>query len=214
MNSEKNIINSLKWRYACKKFDKTKKLNSGQVEILKNAFNLTATSFGLQPLKMLIIKGDSLKEQLLPHAYFQPQITTCSHLLVICIDTVFDENSIDAYFELEKNVRGTSEDIVEKFRNQLKSIFKNKNREQIDSSAINQAYINIGTLMTVCADQGIDSCPMEGFNPVKFDAVLKLEKKQLRSVLLLPVGFRAQDDIMSGMKKVRKPLEEVILDLD
>ncbi len=214
MNSEKNIINSLKWRYACKKFDKTKKLNSGQVEILKNAFNLTATSFGLQPLKMLIIKGDSLKEQLLPHAYFQPQITTCSHLLVICIDTVFDENSIDAYFELEKNVRGTSEDIVEKFRNQLKSIFKNKNREQIDSSAINQAYINIGTLMTVCADQGIDSCPMEGFNPVKFDTVLKLEKKQLRSVLLLPVGFRAQDDIMSGMKKVRKPLEEVILDLD
>ena len=214
MDSEKNIINSLKWRYACKKFDKTKKLNPEQINILKNAFNLTATSFGLQPLKLLIVKGDSIKEQLLPHAYFQPQITTCSHLLVICIDTSFDENSIDSYFELEKNIRGTSEEIIEKFRNQLKSIFKNKTREQIDSSSINQAYINIGTLMTVCADQGIDSCPMEGFNPVKVDDILDLEQKHLRSILLLPVGFRAEDDIMSGMKKVRKPLEDVIIEID
>ncbi len=214
MDSEKNIINSLQWRYACKKFDKTKKLSADQVSILKNAFNLTATSFGLQPLKLLIVKGDALKEQLLPHAYFQPQITTCSHLFVICIDTSFDENSIDSYFELEKNIRGTSEEIIEKFRNQLKSIFKNKTREQIDSSSINQAYINIGTLMTVCADQGIDSCPMEGFNPVKVDDILDLEQKHLRSILLLPVGFRAEDDIMSGMKKVRKPLEDVIIDID
>ncbi len=214
MDSKKSIINSLQWRYACKKFDKTKKLSADQVSILKNAFNLTATSFGLQPLKLLIVKGDALKEQLLPHAYFQPQITTCSHLFIICIDTSFDENSIDSYFDLEKNIRGTSEEIIEKFRNQLKSIFKNKTREQIDSSSINQAYINIGTLMTVCADQGIDSCPMEGFNPVKVDDILDLEQKHLRSILLLPVGFRAEDDIMSGMKKVRKPLDDVIIDID
>lgn len=214
MSSDKNIIDSLKWRYACKKFDKSKKLNSDQIATLKQAFNLTATSFGLQPLKMLVIKSDALKEQLLPHAYFQPQITSCSHLLVICIDTTLDENSVDAYFELEKSIRGTSEEIVGKFRNQLKSIFKNKTREQIDSSSIHQAYINIGTLMTVCAEQRIDSCPMEGFNPVKFDAILGLEQKQLRSVLLLPVGFRADDDIMSGMKKVRKPLKDVIIDVD
>ncbi len=214
MNSEKSIIESLKWRYACKKFDKTKKLSTDQLSLLKNAFNLTATSFGLQPLKMLVIKGDVLKEQLLPHAYFQPQITSCSHLLVLCIDTSFGEESIDSYFELEKSIRGTSEEIIEKFRNQLKSIFKNKNRAQIDSSSIHQAYINIGSLMTVCADQGIDSCPMEGFNPVKFDAVLNLEQQHLRSILLLPVGFRAEDDIMSGMKKVRKPLDDVIIHAD
>ena len=214
MNSEKSIIESLKWRYACKKFDKTKKLNADQLSLLKNAFNLTATSFGLQPLKMLVIKGDTLKEQLLPHAYFQPQITSCSHLLVLCIDTSFSEESVDSYFDLEKSIRGTSEEIVEKFRNQLKSIFKNKNREQIDGSSIHQAYINIGSLMTVCADQGIDSCPMEGFNPVKFDAILSLEQHHLRSVLLLPVGFRAEDDIMSGMKKVRKSLEDVIIHAD
>lgn len=214
MNSEKNIIKNLQWRYACKKFDENRKLDSDQIDVISKAFNLSATSFGLQPLKMLIIKSDALKEKLLPHAYFQPQITSCSHLLVICIDTGFDENSIDAYFDLEKNVRGTSEEIVAKFRNQLKTIYKNKDREQIDSSAIYQAYISIGTLMTVCADQQIDSCPMEGFDPVKFDDVLELGKINLRSVLLLPIGYRAKDDMMSSMKKVRKPLDQVIIELD
>ncbi len=214
MNSENNIIQSLKWRYACKKFDKNRKLDQDQLDVLIKAFNLSATSFGLQPLKMLVVKGDALKAELLPHAYFQPQITTCSHLFVICIDTAFDEHDIDTYFDLEKNIRGTTEEIVGKFRNQLKTIYKNKNREEIDTSAIYQAYISIGTLMTVCAEQRIDSCPMEGFNPVKFDEILKLGKMNLRSVLLLPVGYRASDDIMSSMKKVRKPLEQVIIEVD
>lgn len=214
MSLKNDIIQSLKWRYACKKFDKNKKLDRDQIEVLLNAFNLTATSFGLQPLKMIIVKGDALKAELLPHAYFQPQITTCSHLFVICIDTGFDEYSIDAYFDLEKDIRGTSEEIVGKFRNQLKTIYKNKDRKQIDTSAIYQAYISIGTLMTVCAEQQVDSCPMEGFNPVKFDDILGLGKMNLRSVLLLPVGFRADDDIMSGMKKVRKPLDQVIIEID
>lgn len=214
MNPEKNIIQSLTWRYACKKFDANRKLNKDQIAVLSKAFNLTATSFGLQPLKMLIVKGDELKSKLLPHAYFQPQITTCSHLLIICIDTAFDEHAIDAYFDLEKDVRGTSEEILGKFRNQLKTIFKNKDRQQIDTSSIYQAYISIGTLMTVCAEQRIDSCPMEGFNPVKFDEILELEEKDLRSVLLLPVGYRAEDDMMSSMKKVRKPLDQVIIEID
>ena len=214
MKSEKNIIESLTWRYACKKFDANRKLNKDQIDVLSMAFNLTATSFGLQPLKMLIVKNDALKDALLPHAYFQPQITTCSHLLILCIDTAFDENSIDAYFDLEKDIRGTSEEIVGKFRNQLKTIYKKKDRQQIDTSAIYQAYISIGTLMTVCAEQQIDSCPMEGFNPVKFDEILELGKKNLRSVLLLPVGYRAEDDIMSSMKKVRKPLDQVIIEID
>lgn len=214
MKSEKNIIESLTWRYACKKFDTKRKLNKDQIDVLSKAFNLTATSFGLQPLKMLIVKNDALKAALLPHAYFQPQITTCSHLLILCIDTAFDEHSIDAYFDLEKDVRGTSEEIVGKFRNQLKTIYKKMDSQQIDTSAIYQAYIAIGTLMTVCAEQQIDSCPMEGFNPVKIDEILGLEKKNLRSVLLLPVGYRADDDIMSAMKKVRKPLDQVIIEID
>ncbi len=209
-----DIINQLEWRYACKKFDINKKLKEDQVDILKKAFNLSATSYGLQPLKLLIVKNDPLKEKLLPLAYYQKQVSTCSHILIICIDTAFGEDDIDAYFDREKQIRGVSEEIVGKFRQQLKVVYSKKTQKEIEDSAVYQAYIALGTLMTVCAEQGIDSCPMEGFNAKKLDEQLGLKNKNLRSVLLLPVGFRAEDDFMRKMKKVRKPLNEVIIELD
>ena len=79
--------------------------------------------------------------------------------------------------------------------------------------AIRQAYIALGNLMTVCAIEKIDSCPMEGFNPEAIDEVLQLNLKGLKSVLLLPVGKRAKDDIFADLKKVRKPLNETIIEL-
>ncbi len=209
-----DIIKSLEWRYACKKFDANKKLTISQIGILKKAFNLTATSFGLQPLKMLVIENTVLKNRLLPYAFNQQQISTCSHLLVLCIDTEITGDTIDARFDLEKEIRGTSEDIVGGFRNQLKDMFANKSVEDIEKSCIHQAYITIGNLMTVCAIEKIDACPMEGFLPHKFDEELNLSDKNLRSVLLLPVGFRAEDDLMSSMKKVRKSVADTVIEID
>ena len=209
-----NIIDSLEWRYACKKFDKNRKLNKDQVDALKKAFNLSATSYGLQPLKMLIVQHDEIKEKLFPLSYYQEQVSTCSHILILCIDSAFGVKDVDAYFDLEKNIRGVSEDIVGKFRQQLKTIYNKKDRQEIDTSAIYQAYIALGTLMTVCAEQQIDSCPMEGFDPEKVDELLGLKTKNLKSVLMLPVGYRAEDDVMRNMKKVRKPLNQVIIEMD
>ncbi len=208
-----NTIESLEWRYACKKFDENKKLTETQIDTLKKAFNLTPTSFGLQPVKMLIIEDQELKEKIFKHSFFQIQVTTCSHLLVFCIDTVVDEKTIDAYFDMEKEVRGVSEEVISDFRNQLKDMYKNKSKEEIEQSSIYQTYIILGNLMTVCAFEKIDSCPMEGFIPEKIDEILNLSDKNLKSVLMLPVGYRAEDDIMSKMKKVRKPLETIVEEL-
>ena len=208
-----NIIDSLEWRYACKKFDKNKKLHDNQIEMLKKAFNLTATSYGLQPLKMLVIANQEVKDSLFAHAYYQPQVTTCSHLLVICIDTSFDSNDIDAKFDLEKEIRGTDEEIIGKFRSQLKQIYEKKEAEQMEKESMYQTYIALGNLMTVCAELRIDSCPMEGFIPSRVDEALDLQKLNLKSALLLPVGYRAIDDPTNGLKKVRKPIEEVIIEI-
>ncbi len=207
-----DIIESLEWRYACKKFDEKSKLTEDQVNRLKKAFNLTATSFGLQPVKMLIITDNETKGKIFKYSYFQKQVTTCSHLLVFCINTVMDDQTIDNYFELEKEIRGTSEEVISKFRNQLKQIYKGKSQNEIEQSAINQAYIILGNLMTVCAVEGIDSCPMEGFVPEKVDEILGLRDKNLKSVLMLPVGYRAEDDFMKSLKKVRKPMENLIFE--
>ena len=206
-----DIIKSLEWRYACKKFDNTKILSDKQLDILKNAFNLTATSFGLQPIKLLIIKNKEIQESLVEHSFGQQQVANASHLLVICIQDYFTLDDIDNYFDLEKKIRGTSEEILKPYRDQLRNIFENKSTIEKQKSAINQAYIVLGNLMTVCALEKIDACPMEGFNAQKFDEVLELRKQNLKSVLLLPVGFRAKDDFMSTLKKVRKPINETII---
>jgi len=206
-------IKQLKWRYAVKKFDANKKLSKTKLDRLKQAFNLTATSFGLQPIKMIVIKDKELKEKLLEHAFYQEQITTASHLLVLAIDTNFTVKNVDDYFDLEKQIRGTSEDIIGKFRKQLKDSIGSKTKEEIEQMAKNQAYIALGNLMTVCAYEKIDACPMEGFNPKKFDEILQLKEKNLQSVLLLPVGYRAEDDFMRKLKKVRKPVKDSVIEI-
>lgn len=208
-----DIINSLEWRYATKKFDYSKKLSNNQINVLKKAFNLTATSFGLQPVKMIVIQNKELQEKFVEISYNQRQVADASHLLVLCIDTDTTTEDINAYFDLEKETRGISESTIANFRKQLVEMYQNKSIEEKQLSAIYQTYIILGNLMTVCAVEKIDAIPLEGFIPKKVDELLNLKEKNLKSVLLLPVGYRADDDIMSGMKKVRKPLSETIIDL-
>ncbi|NEW79501.1 MAG: NAD(P)H-dependent oxidoreductase [Gelidibacter sp.] len=208
-----NIVNSLEWRYATKKFDPSKKLTIQQIETLKKAFNLTPTSFGLQPIKMIVIENKELQEKLVKYCYFQRMVADASHLLVLCIENDTTTDDINAYFDLEIKTRGTSEEVISNFRNQLIAMYKNKTLEEKQLSATYQTYIALGNLMTVCAVEKIDNCPMEGFVPEKIDELLNLPAQNLKSVLLMPVGFRAEDDFMSTMKKVRKPLNETVLEI-
>jgi len=208
-----NIINSLEWRYATKKFDPSKKLTIPQIETLKKAFNLTPTSFGLQPIKMIVIENKELQEKFVEYCYSQRQVADASHLLVLCIENDTTIEDVKAYFDLEMEIRGTSEAVISDFRNQLVGMYKNKTLEEKQLSATYQTYIALGNLMTVCAVEKIDNIPMEGFMPEKIDELLNLPSQNLKSVLLMPVGFRADDDLMSTMKKVRKPLSETIIEI-
>jgi len=208
-----NLINSLEWRYATKKFDPSKKLSDQQIETLKKAFNLTPTSFGLQPLKMIVICNKELQEKFVEPSFFQRQVADASHLLILCIEKDTTSKDINTYFDMEKEIRGLDEEVIAGFRKQVVDMYKNKTIEEKQQSAIYQTYIALGNLMTVCAIEKIDSCPMEGFIPSKIDEILNLNKLNLKSVLMLPVGFRAKDDIMTEMIKVRKPLDEMVIEI-
>ena len=208
-----SIIESLEWRYATKKFDPTKTLTDEKVHILKQAFNLTATSFGLQTISMLIIKNDTVRSQLLTAAYNQRQIVDASHLVVLCIKDHIKSDDIDALYDNVMHLRQTPETILEPYRNDLKLMMQKMTKEEQQEWSIRQVYIAIGNLMTVCAVERIDSCPMEGFDRAQFDSVLNLKEKGLKSVLLLPVGYRAEDDMFSGFKKVRKKLHDAVLEI-
>jgi nitroreductase len=208
-----NIIDSLKWRYAVKKFDTNKELSERQIETLKEAFNLTATSYGLQPLKLVIIKNKKIQEKLVPFSWNQQQILQASHLLVICIKDHYTTKEVENYFNLVQKIRNTPDEVINPFKKFLTAEIAKKTQEELYISNKNQAYIALGNLLTVCASQEIDSCPMEGFTPEKYDEVLDLKKDNLKSVLVLPVGFRASDDYMKDLTKVRKNISDSIIEI-
>lgn len=208
-----NILDNLRKRYATKKFDSTKYLSKDKLEIIKEAFNLTPTSYGLQPLKLLIIRDKELQKKLVPLSYNQQMIGDASDLLVFCAIEKIDDVYINEYFEREKSARGTSDEMVKPFRDFLLSDFGRKSQEEIHNWAVNQIYIALGNLMTVCAAEEIDACPVEGFVPSEYDKILKLAEKGLKSVLVMPIGYKANDDIFYDFKKVRKPLEDIVFEL-
>ena len=208
-----DVIDKLKWRYATKKFNPTKRLSLQKLNTLKEAFNLTATSYGLQTIKMIVIEDKDFRASLVAHAYNQKQVLDASHLLVICIQEKIMDNDINKFFKNIKDIRNTSDDILDPYRLNLIKMLGNMSKDEQQQWSKNQAYIAIGNLMTVCAIEDIDSCPMEGFIPKNFDEALKLEEKGLKSVLLLPVGYRAEDDMFASFKKVRMNVKESVLEI-
>ncbi len=209
-----NIIDSLKWRYAVKKFDSEKQLSESQINTLKEAFNLTATSYGLQPLKLIVINNKIIQKELVPHSWNQTQVHEASHLLVICIPENYTSNEVKNYFNLVQKIRNTPDSIINPFREFLTSEIEAKTQEELTLWNKNQAYIALGNLMTVCAIEKIDACPMEGFIPEKYDDVLNLTAQNLKSILVLPVGFRADDCYMKDLAKIRKESQEVVIEIN
>jgi len=205
------IIENLQWRYATKKFDKSKMVPDNKMDIIKQAFNLTPTSYGLQPIKMMVIKDKALQKDLIPHSYGQKQVAQASHVLVFCINTNIDEAFIKNYFKLVKETRNTPTSILKPFEDDLIKSFNKKDSIQLEEWATKQAYLAMGNLLTVCAIESIDACPMEGFMPQAYDELLELEKKHLKSVLVMPIGYRAKDDAFAKFKKVRKTMEDSVI---
>ncbi|MBC2840421.1 NAD(P)H-dependent oxidoreductase [Robiginitalea sp. SC105] len=201
---------ALNWRYAVKKFDPQRTLEADKLEGLKRAFNLTATSYGLQPIQMVVIRHKALQEQLVAHSYGQRQVADASHVLVFCIEKAIDSAYIEAYFNRVREVRGTSDTILDPFRRELQERFRGKPAEEVRTWATHQAYLAMGNLLTFCAYERIDSCPMEGFDPAAYNRILGLGDRGLTAVLVMPVGYRAADDVFSGFKKVRRELERTV----
>ncbi|MFV0539723.1 MAG: NAD(P)H-dependent oxidoreductase [Aestuariibaculum sp.] len=208
-----DIIKQLKWRYATKKFDSTKKLSSEKINRLKEAFNLTATSFGLQTVRLAVVENKTIRELLVPHTYNQKQVLDASHLFVICIQDNISEADVENYYINIKTIRNTSETILKPYQDELTGIIEGMTVKERQHWAKYQAYIVLGNLMTVCAAEQIDACPMEGFVPTKYDTILGLKGRGLKSVLLLPVGYRATDDMFADFEKVRMAIHESVIEI-
>tara|TARA_R110002073_G_scaffold83987_5_gene200098 strand:- start:7774 stop:8403 length:630 start_codon:yes stop_codon:yes gene_type:complete len=208
-----DIIEKLQWRYATKKFESKTLISKERLNVIKEAFNLTATSYGLQPIKLLIVSDKEFQNELVKYSMDQEQVAQASHVLVFCIENKIDKKYIETYFKRVQQIRSTPDDILNPFKEFLIDDFKTRSKENIKNWAIKQAYLAMGNLLTVCAIEGIDACPMEGFEPSAYDELLSLKKRGLKSVLVMPIGYRAKEDMFAGFKKVRKKVSDSVIEM-
>lgn len=209
-----SLLKALKWRYATKKFDTSKVISAADIENIKEGFNLTATSYGLQPVQLLLVHNKAIQKELVPISMNQQQVEQASHLAIFCVKTTLDADYVIEYFDRIKTIRKTPDEILASFRTHIIDSFGAKSAEEIHLWGAKQAYLAMGNLLALCADLNIDACPMEGFEPDKYDAYFDLKAKGLRSVLIMPMGYRAEDDPFAAMKKVRKPISESITEIN
>ena len=204
------ILDALNWRNATKRFS-DKKLNEDQVKVLLEAIRLSPTSYGLQAFKTVLVKNEKLREQIREVAYGQSQVTEASHLLILCSQTDIDETEVDSYKSLIMKEREMAAEDVDSFINTIKQTVNNLDSVTKQVWLSRQVYLSLGVLLSAAAVEGIDACPMEGFDKEKVDQILDLPAHGLNSLVLIPVGYRHPDDFYPKLKKVRKPLEEMVI---
>lgn len=203
------IIDDLNWRYATKKYDSEKKISPADFEIICQSLRLVPSSYGLQPLKYIVVNDKIMREKLLPLAYNQPQITDASHLIVICSYRNISPKIVVEHLSLMSKTRNIPLEELSKFGENMNASFEKLSAEELCEWTAKQAYISLGHIMHTCANLRIDATPMEGFNKSSFDEVLNLASKNLQSVLLLAVGYRSPEDNLARLAKVRKSTEDL-----
>lgn len=210
-----SLIEKLQWRYATKKMDPTKAVPEAKVDQILEAIRLTASSSGLQPYEILVITNSDLRQQIKAVSNDQSQITDCSHLLVFAAWDTYTAERINTAFDMTETIRNFKSESGTAYRQMLLKTYPARDPDINFTHTAKQAYIGLGTALIAAAYEEVDCTPMEGFNPKALDEILNLKAKGLRSVVMLPLGYRkADEDWLVNLKKVRKPKETLITRID
>ncbi len=208
-----SLLESLEWRYATKRFDADRQVGDEDLQLLKEAVNLAATSFGLQPFRVTVVSDPETKEQLRAASYNQPQLTESSHVFVFSAMQAMPSEHIDAFLDRMAEVRDVPRDQLNGYADYMKGSVAGKSVESIEGWNKRQAYIGLGTLLAAAAELKIDACPMEGFDAGEYGRILGLEERGLTATVIAPVGYRSDEDATQHHAKVRVPLEEMFTEI-
>jgi nitroreductase len=203
------IIEDLQWRYATKQYDPTKRVSTAELEIIKESLRLTATSYGVQPLKFLIVESPELRAKLKVASFGQSQLTDASHVIILCSYIDVNHEDIDAYMTNISTTRSIPHQDVVGFGEYIKEVITPMTTEDISIWTSKQAYIALGQVMHTCATLRIDSTPMEGFDSLAYDEILGLSAQNLNATLVFAIGYRHEDDAAQYHAKVRQSSEDM-----
>ena len=202
------LLQKLEWRYATKKMNPAKAVPQEKVDRILEAARLAPTSSGLQPFEIIVVTSTAVREQIKPKAWGQGQITDCSHLLVFASWDTYTAERINAMFDMTNAQRGGTNEGWENYRQMLLNSYPARDAQTNSEHAARQAYIGLGAALIAAAFEEVDSTPMEGFDPKALDEILGLGARGLRSVAIMPLGYRDESgDWLVNLKKVRRPRE-------
>jgi len=202
------LIDQLKWRYATKQFDPSKKIDAATWSTIEESLVLTPSSFGLQPWKFIVITSAELKAQLLPHSWHQAQVTDCSHFVVLCAKETVSHEDIDAFLESIVATRGGSIEDLKGYGDMMRGFTDRMDADAKLAWAKNQVYIALGQLMTTAAMLGVDACPMEGIIPAEYDKLI--QEDGYVTTVACALGYRSDEDKYATAEKVRYSNTEMI----
>jgi len=204
------LLDKLNWRYAAKAMN-GEKVSQDKIDNIIEAISLAPTSSGLQPFEIIVITNQEVKEKIRPIAWNQSVITDCSHLIVFAAWDTYTAERINKMFDLTNTVRGFENEGWENYRQMLLGSYPQKDPEVNFNHAAKQAYIAFSQAIAAAAFQGVDSTPLEGFDPDALDKILGLKEKGLRSCVMLPIGYRDdKNDWLVNLTKVRKSKEDLV----
>ena len=208
------LLEQLHWRYATKKMDPTKAVPQEKVDRILEAVRLAPTSSGLQPFEVFVVTNPEVREKIKAIAWNQSQVTDGSHLLVFAAWDNYTADRINMMFDLTNDERGSTNEGWENYRNMLLSKYPVRSAEENFQHAARQAYIGLGLALAAAAMEEVDSTPMEGFDNQALDDILNLASKGLKSVAIMPLGYRESDkDWLANLKKVRMPREMFVTEV-
>lgn len=208
------LLEKLNWRYATKKMDAAKAVPQDKVDRIIEAVRLAPTSSGLQPFEVIIVTNPEVREKIKAIAWNQAQITDGSHLLVFAAWDTYTADRINSMFDFVNQERNFTSEGWENYRKMLLNTYPQRDAQVNFEHAARQAYIGLGLAVTAAAFEGVDSTPMEGFEPDKLDEILGLRARGLRSVAILPLGYReAEKDWLAPLKKVRRPRDQFVTEV-
>lgn len=198
-----SLIQDLNWRYATKNMNGETVSDEKLTAILK-ATNLAATSYGLQPFTILVVSNKEIKLKLQEAAYGQAQVGSSSAVLVFAVPLKITTADIEGFINLVATTRSMPVEALDGYKGMILGTVGALPAEQQQIWSAKQAYIALGTALAAAAEQKVDACPMEGFDAAQFDEILGLTEKGLKSLVIMPVGYRSADDATAKYIKVRK----------
>lgn len=205
-----SILDSLKWRYATKQFDASKKVSDTDWQTLEDSLVLTPSSFGQQPWQFIVVTDQSVKESLRPHSWGQSQITDCSHLVVLTARTEVSEADVDEWIACLADAQGKTMADLEGYKDVMMGFLEKMSPAETKAWAQRQVYIALGQLMTAAASMNIDTCPLEGIDPSFYDQILDLNDTPFETCVACAIGYRSAEDKYALAPKARFRTEKVI----